>query len=98
MEARTATGREIRRDRMAGLPAWLLGLVPLLLIIAALGTFAALGGPGLSDRRGPPAEELAVENPTASPAKLRVSANNRGARSLFVMRLMPSGHSPRSSA
>ena len=51
MEARTATERELRPVRTAGLPVWLLGLVPLLLIVAAIGAFAALGGPGLGDRR-----------------------------------------------
>jgi zinc transporter, ZIP family len=78
MEARTATGREIRRDRMAGLPAWLLGLVPLLLIIAAIGTFAALGGPGLSERRGPPAEELAVEKTVLRPGTIELTLRNDG--------------------
>ena len=43
------------------LPAWLLGLVPLLLAVGVLGAFAALGGPGLERSRGPPVEELAVE-------------------------------------
>ena len=66
MEAGTATDRELRRDRTGALPAWLLGLVPLLLIVAALGTFAALGGPGLSERRGaqhPPRHHDTSKNP-----------------------------------
>jgi len=48
-------------SRVAGAPVWLLGLVPLALIVAAVALFAALGGPGLGERRGPPVEELAVE-------------------------------------
>jgi zinc transporter ZupT len=84
MEVRTATGREIRRDRTAGLPAWLLGLVPLLLIIAALGTFAALGGPGLSDRRGPPAEELAVEKTVLRPGTIELTLRNDGPDAVSV--------------
>ena len=43
-------------SRSSTAPTWLLGLVPLLLIAAAIGLFAVLGGPGLGDRRGPPAE------------------------------------------
>ena len=43
-------------SRVAAAPAWVLGLVPLALIVAAVGDFAALGAPGLGDRRGPPAE------------------------------------------
>ena len=44
MEGRAATERDLRAG---GTPAWLLGLVPLLLIVAAIGVFAALDGPGL---------------------------------------------------
>ena len=40
------------------LPAWLLGLVPLLLAVGVLGAFAALGGPGLATAPGLPVEEL----------------------------------------
>ena len=47
----TALGARVSRA-----PLWLLGLVPLLLIAGFVGLFAALGGPGLDDRRGPPAE------------------------------------------
>jgi hypothetical protein len=35
-------------------PLWVLGLVPLALIAAALAAFALLGGPGLGERRGVP--------------------------------------------
>jgi ZIP family zinc transporter len=64
MEGRAATVEELRSGR---LPAWLLGLIPLLLIAAAMGAFALLGGPGLGERRGPPAEEMAVERTRLTP-------------------------------
>ena len=43
--------------------------LPLLLIAAAIGAFAALGGPGLGERRGPPVEELAVEKTVLKPGR-----------------------------
>src|SRR5262249_19620666 len=48
-------------------PAWLLGLVPLLLAVGLLGAFAVLGGPGLGDRPGPPVEELSIERTVLEP-------------------------------
>jgi ZIP family zinc transporter len=67
-----------------GLPAWVLGLVPLLLIIAAVGTFAALGGPGLGERRGPPAEELAVERTNLVPGAIELTVRNDGPDAVTV--------------
>src|SRR4051812_32292750 len=58
MEARSSTGELDAGTRL--LPTWLLGLLPLLLIAGAIAAFAALDGPGLGERRGPPVEELAV--------------------------------------
>ncbi len=84
MEARSATDRELRPDRTRGLPAWLLGLVPLLLIVAAVGSFAALGGPGLGERRGPPAEELAVEKTVLSPGTIELTVRNDGPDAVSV--------------
>jgi zinc transporter, ZIP family len=76
MEGRAATDREpLERVRRA--PAWLLGLIPLLLIGAALGTFAALGGPGV-DRKGPPVEELAVEKTELKPGVIELTVRNDG--------------------
>jgi hypothetical protein len=75
MEGRTATERDLRGD---GLPAWLLGLVPLLLIIAAIGIFVALDGPGLGERRGPPVEELTVERTVLEPGTIELTVRNDG--------------------
>jgi ZIP family zinc transporter len=78
MEGRAASDRDLRADRSGRLPAWLLGAVPLLLIVAAVGAFAALGGPGLGERRGPPAEELAVENTVLRPGTIELTLRNDG--------------------
>jgi zinc transporter, ZIP family len=59
-------------------PTWLLGLGPLLLILIALGAFAALGGPGLGERRGPPAEELVVERTVLKPGTIALTVRNDG--------------------
>jgi ZIP family zinc transporter len=60
------------------LPAWLLGLLPLALIAAAIGTFALLGGPGLGDRTGPPVEEVAVERTVLRPGEIELTLRNDG--------------------
>jgi zinc transporter ZupT len=60
------------------LPSWLLGLVPLLLIVAAIGAFAALGGPGLGERRGPAVEALAVEKTVLRPGTIELTVRNDG--------------------
>jgi zinc transporter, ZIP family len=76
MEGRVATVDEVQSRRR--LPAWLLGLVPLLLIALAIGAFAALDGPGLGDRRGPPVEELAVEKTVLKPDVIELTVRNDG--------------------
>jgi ZIP family zinc transporter len=78
MEARSVTPDELAPERAGRWPAWLLGLAPLLLIAAAIGAFAALGGPGLGERRGPPAEELAVEKTVLRPGTIAVTVRNDG--------------------
>lgn len=60
------------------LPAWLLGLIPLALIAAAIGAFALLGGPGLGERTGPPVEEVVVENTTLHPGEIELTLRNDG--------------------
>jgi ZIP family zinc transporter len=66
------------QPRRGALPNWLLGLIPLVLIAAALGTFAALDGPGLGERRGPPAEELVVEQTKLTPGVIELTVRNDG--------------------
>ncbi|HEY7951102.1 MAG TPA: ZIP family metal transporter [Solirubrobacterales bacterium] len=60
------------------LPAWLLGLIPLALIGAAIGAFALLGGPGLGERTGPPVEEVVVERTTLRPGEIELTLRNDG--------------------
>jgi zinc transporter, ZIP family len=78
MEARGATGEELREARSARLPAWVLGLVPLVLVVAAVLAFVALDGPGLGERRGPPAEELVVERTVLRPGVIELTVRNDG--------------------
>ncbi len=56
----------------------MLGVVPLLLIGAAIAAFAALGGPGLGERSGPPVEELAVERTVLRPGVIELALRNDG--------------------
>jgi zinc transporter ZupT len=57
---------------------WLLGVAPLLLIVAAIAAFALLGGPGLGERRGVPAEELSVERTRLEPGVIELTVRNDG--------------------
>jgi zinc transporter ZupT len=75
MEARTAAGSTADARR---LPAWLLGLIPLLLIGGAVGAFALFDGPGLKKRTGPPVERLAVERTVLKPGKIKLNVRNDG--------------------
>jgi zinc transporter, ZIP family len=68
-------------ERLSGggrLPAWALGLLPLVLIAAAIGAFALLGGPGLGDRNGPPVEEVVVERTVLRPGEIELTLRNDG--------------------
>ena len=76
MEARSEDVPSI--PRAARVPRWVLGLAPLLLIAAAVGLFAALGGPGLAERTGPPVEELAVERTVLKPGLIELTVRNDG--------------------
>jgi zinc transporter ZupT len=77
MEAQGAA-RDVRALRPGRLPTWLLAVVPLALIAAAIAAFAILGGPGLGDRRGPPVEELAVEKTVLRPGVIELRVRNDG--------------------
>ena len=59
-------------------PVWALGLVPLVLIVAAVTAFTLLDGPGLGERRGPPAEELLVERTVLEPGTIELTVRNDG--------------------
>jgi ZIP family zinc transporter len=75
MEARTAE-RPVAHE--SPLRLWLLGLLPLVLIGAAIAIFAGLGAPGLAERRGPPVEELAVERTVLRPGEIELKVRNDG--------------------
>ena len=74
MEASATT----RRGALGRVPAWLLGLLPLLAIAIAVAVFAALGGPGLGERTGPPVEELTVERTALHPGEIELAVRNDG--------------------
>jgi zinc transporter, ZIP family len=85
MEAHGATSRRgLRRERGGSPPTWVVGLVPLVLIAAVVAAFAALGGPGLGERRGPPAEELAVERTVLRPGVIELTVRNDGPDAVSV--------------
>ena len=69
MEAATAA---VRR------PAWLTGLIPVVVLAAAIGLFVALDAPGLN-RIGVPQEELAVERTVLKPGEIELHVRNDGA-------------------
>jgi ZIP family zinc transporter len=73
MEARAAADTALGR-----IPTWALGLIPVVLIAAAVLIFAALGGPGLGERTGPPVEELAVERTVLHPGEIELTIRNDG--------------------
>ncbi|HYF27099.1 MAG TPA: ZIP family metal transporter [Baekduia sp.] len=75
MEASATTAP---RGRLAGAPSWVLALLPLLVVAIAVATFAALDGPGLGDRPGPPVEELAVERTVLQPGVIELHVRNDG--------------------
>jgi zinc transporter, ZIP family len=80
MEATTA-------HRMKGRPAWLTGLVPLLVLGVAIALFVALDAPGL-DRVGVPEEELAVERAVLHPGEIELHVTNDGADPVQVRQVI----------
>jgi ZIP family zinc transporter len=71
-------GARAERAPGGGLPAWALGLIPLVLIAVAIGSFALLGGPGLGERTGPPLEEVSVERTVLHPGEIELTLRNDG--------------------
>jgi zinc transporter, ZIP family len=59
-------------------PAWLTGLIPVVVLAAAIGLFVALDAPGL-DRTGVPQEELAIERTVIKPGEFELHVRNDGA-------------------
>jgi zinc transporter, ZIP family len=84
MEAGQAT---VERGRDRRLPAWLVGLLPLALLAAAIGLFVGLGAPGL-DRNGVPVEELSVERTTLRPGEIELVVRNDGPDAVAVSQVM----------
>jgi len=62
----------------SGARLWLLGLIPLGLMAAIVVTFALFGAPGLSERRGPPAEDLVVDKIVLHPGVIQLTVRNDG--------------------
>jgi ZIP family zinc transporter len=71
MEARAAI------QRVRGRPAWLVGLVPLVLLALVIGVLAPLDLPGL-ERRGVPVEDLAVDRTVLRPGEIKLHLRNDG--------------------
>lgn len=86
MEARSQPIGERRRG--SGPPAWLLGLVPLALIVVALVALLTVGGDTLGDRPGPPVENLAVERTELRPGEIDVYVRNGGPDPVTVAQVM----------
>jgi len=61
-----------------GLPTWVLGLIPLVLIAGALIALLTIGGDTLGERRGPPVEDIAVERTELRPGEIDVTVRNAG--------------------
>ncbi|MDX6591424.1 MAG: zinc transporter, family [Gaiellales bacterium] len=84
----TVDRRKAAAGRAGQLPGWVLAVGPLLLIAAAIGAFVALGGPGLGERRGPPAEELVAEKTTLRPGVIELSVRNDGPDDVSIAQVM----------
>jgi ZIP family zinc transporter len=67
----------LHRRRRGERPTWVAGLFPLLLLGAVIALFVALDAPGL-ERRGVPAEELAVERTVLRPGQIELHLRNDG--------------------
>jgi ZIP family zinc transporter len=59
-------------------PLWLTGLIPVIVLAAAIGLFVALDAPGLS-RIGVPQEELAIERTVLRAGEIELHVRNDGA-------------------
>jgi zinc transporter, ZIP family len=79
----TAGGGPAAPRRTSRRPRWLAGLVPLLVLGAAIALFVALDAPGL-DRVGVPVEELTVERSVLRPGEIELQLRNDGPDSVEI--------------
>jgi ZIP family zinc transporter len=91
MEARSGVAGSDERAAIRRLPAWVLGLVPLLLIALAALLFATLDGPGLGGRTGPPVEDLNVERTVLRPGKIELTVRNDGPDAVAISQVIVNG-------
>jgi zinc transporter, ZIP family len=71
-------GSAVASDRVGRrFPAWVVGLLPLVVLGLLIALFVALDAPGL-DRRGVPIEELVVDRTVLSPGEIELHVRNDG--------------------
>ncbi len=68
-------------------PAWALGAIPLVLIVAALAALLTVGGDTLGERLGPPVEEIAVERTVLRPGEIELTVRNTGPDDVTVAQM-----------
>lgn len=78
MSAHSETPRSGPEGGIGRLPVWALGLIPLVLIVAALVALLTVGGDTLGERRGPPVEDIAVESTILRPGEIELKVRNAG--------------------
>jgi zinc transporter ZupT len=83
MEASQATAEATGRR----MPAWLVGLLPLLLLGAAIGLFVVLDAPGL-ERNGIPVEQLSVERTVLRPGEIELVVRNDGPDAVAIRQVL----------
>ena len=72
----------------SGARLWLLGLIPLALMAGIVVIFAALGAPGLAERRGPPVENLVVDKIALHPGVIQLTVPNDGPDAVSVRQVI----------
>jgi zinc transporter ZupT len=72
----------------SGARLWLLGLIPHALMAGIVVIFAALGAPGLAERRGPPVENLVVDKIALHPGVIQLTVRNDGPDAVSVRQVI----------
>jgi len=72
----------------SGARLWLLGLIPLALMAGIVVIFAALGAPGLAERRGPPVENLVDDKIALHPGVIQLTVRNDGPDAVSVRQVI----------